>query len=86
MSRLPCPLRCCGGPLRFCGRRRSVVREVTIIELPLFDRLLEEGRLRPDIQVYCPVCEVLCRDTQQYFEHVKGQKHRKRSYALALNN
>jgi hypothetical protein len=72
--------------LRFCCRRRSTVQEVTIVELPQLKRLLEQGRLHPDVQVYCPVCEVLCHDTQQYFEHVKGQKHRKESHALMLNN
>ena len=77
---------CCGPLLRFCCRRRSAVQEVSIVEQDQLKRLLEQGRLRPDVQVYCPVCEVLCRDTQLFLEHVKGQKRRKKSYALMLNN
>ena len=65
-----------------CCRRGPDPIEIAVLTLDELRRLQAQGRLRSDIQVYCYICEVLCRDIDYYADHMKGQKHYKRRRML----
>ena len=66
-----------------CGQYRQITAYVDLEELT---RLVERGRVPSDVPVCCCICDnLLCRDAEQYFDHVRGQKHRKHRRALMLD-
>ena len=58
----------------------------TVVDMRDVDRLLAQGHLSSETPVFCCVCDnLLCRDSEQFLEHVRGHKHLKRRRALMLD-
>ena len=74
--------------IRWLCRRRGVKPEVyTVVEMRDFHRLLAQRHLSSKTPVSCCVCDnLLCRDSEQFLEHVRGHKHLKRRRALMLDH
>jgi len=69
-----------------CRRRRVTPEVIAVVEMRDLRRLLEQGRVPSETPVSCWVCDnLLCRDCEQFLEHVRCHKHLKRRRALMLD-